>query len=185
MGARLTARSLLKKASELGVTLVAVDGRIKGRGARPDPAFLAELLAHEPEIVALLRQEICTARTVATVATVATVLEATAPALAGIPEHYRQALARFKVQQPISVTRFRHNQAVNAAEMFITRWGRLADKFGWTAGDIFDWPRDGIHGAGLAWWLGAEIVRSLGPEHAVTEQDRVFDRMTRAGWVNP
>jgi hypothetical protein len=57
MGARLTVHSLLKKASDLGVTLVAVDGRIKGRGARPDPAFLAELRVHEPEIVFLLRQE--------------------------------------------------------------------------------------------------------------------------------
>jgi hypothetical protein len=50
----MTAYSILKKAVDLGVKLVAVDGRIKGRGAKPDPAFMAKLRAHEGEIVALL-----------------------------------------------------------------------------------------------------------------------------------
>ena len=47
---------------------------------------------------------------------------------------------------------------------------------GWTI--FFD--RDG-----LAFWLETEIVTALGPEHAVTERDRVFDRITRRTWVNP
>jgi hypothetical protein len=50
----MIAHSLLKKAADRGITLFAVDGRVKGRGAKPDPAFLAELRAHEAEIVALL-----------------------------------------------------------------------------------------------------------------------------------
>jgi TubC N-terminal docking domain len=55
MGARLSRHSLLKKAAELGVELFVADGRIKGRGPKPDPAFVADLRAHEAEIVAFLQ----------------------------------------------------------------------------------------------------------------------------------
>ena len=54
----------------------------------------------------------------------------------------------------------------------------MAAEFGWTLGDIFD--RDG-----LAFWLETEIVTALGPEYAVTESGRAYDRVTRATWVNP
>jgi hypothetical protein len=36
----------------------------------------------------------------------------------------------------------------------------------------------------VVWFLNGEAVRALGPEHAVTEGGRVFDRVTRAEWVN-
>jgi hypothetical protein len=62
--------------------------------------------------------------------------------------------------------------------MFVPEWGELAIEFSWQPDDIFD-------SDGLAFWLGTEIVTALGPEHAVTERDRVFDRITRQTWVNP
>jgi hypothetical protein len=33
--------------------------------------------------------------------------------------------------------------------------------------------------------LETEIVTALGPEHAITERGRAFDRITRRTWVNP
>ena len=60
-------------------------------------------------------------------------------------------------------------------------------EFGWTSDDIFA----AIRGArtGLAWWLavdGTDVIRALGPEHAVTEDgSRIYDRVTRCSWVQP
>jgi hypothetical protein len=79
-------------------------------------------------------------------------------------------VAAFKEARPYGVTRFRHDQACWAAEMFLNECGSLAIAFEWSAGDTFDHPR------GLAYWLGTEIVTALGPGHAVTETGRVFDR---------
>jgi hypothetical protein len=67
--------------------------------------------------------------------------------------------------------------------MFLAEWSSLAVDFEWTAEDIFDPPRAGT--SGLAYWLGCEIVTALGPAHAVTEANRVFDRITRTTWTNP
>lgn len=128
------------------------------------------------------------ARTVSTVATVATQKSirpqfsegddlgmAIAP-VATLPA-YRSALVKFKDHRPHGFTRFRHDQACWAAEMFLIQWGELATEFGWPVDYIF-----GPHG--LAWWLGVEIVTALGPEHAVTEVTRVYDRVTHTDWLN-
>ena len=40
---------------------------------------------------------------------------------------------------------------------FLDQWGKLADSFGWSPGDLFDVPRDGR--SGLAWWLQGENHR--------------------------
>jgi hypothetical protein len=90
---------------------------------------------------------------------------------------FRLELAKFKESRPHGVTRFRHGQACWAAEMFLTEWEELAFEF--------EWPVDDIFGrGGLAMWLGVEIVTALGPEHAVTETNRVYDRVTHADWLN-
>lgn len=96
---------------------------------------------------------------------------------------YRAALAVFKEARPYGVTRFHHDQAYWAAEMFLGEWSGPVIEFEWTAEDMFAPPR--INGSGLAYWLGCEIVTALGPVHAVTEGNRVFDRITRATWINP
>ncbi len=56
-------------------------------------------------------------------------------------------------------------------------WTRLASaaELGWTAGELFDAPRNGGPG-GLVWFCAGEPVRALGPEHAVTTSGRIFER---------
>ncbi|HEV7910733.1 MAG TPA: hypothetical protein VGP28_06540 [Methylocella sp.] len=90
---------------------------------------------------------------------------------------YRTALAEFKQRAARGTTRFRHDQACWAAEMFLNEWQSVAIEFEWTTEDIFGPPRG--TSSGLAYWLGTEIVTALGPEHAVTETNRVFDRVER------
>jgi hypothetical protein len=65
---------------------------------------------------------------------------------------------------------------------FLDQWGKLADSFGWSPGDLFDVPRDGA--MGLAWWLKGRTVTALGPEHAGVGEP-AYDRVTRREWVNP
>ena len=55
------------------------------------------------------------------------------------------------------------------------QWGSRAVEFGWTAGDLFDVPRDGKPG-GLVWFLGGESVQAIGPRRMVTQDGRVFNR---------
>jgi hypothetical protein len=50
----MSAQSVLEKAAAQGIALYVAGGRIRGRGAKPDPAFLAELREHEAELVDLL-----------------------------------------------------------------------------------------------------------------------------------
>jgi hypothetical protein len=131
------------------------DERVSFRGGE------ATLATFAAEIKPALQRPEFTA-TVAPVATVAS---------------YRYALAKFKETRARCVTRFRHDQACWAAEMFLTEWEAMAAEFSWPVADIFD-PR------GLAWWLQTEIVTALGPEHAVTEAGRVYDRVTHMDWAN-
>jgi len=83
--------------------------------------------------------------------------------------------------------KWRKDQACWCAELFLRDWGQLAVEFGWTPDDIFA----SVRGArtGLAWWLavdGTDVIRALGPEHAVTEDgSRIYDRVTRCSWVRP
>jgi hypothetical protein len=93
------------------------------------------------------------------------------------------ALEVFKKTRPHGTTRLRHGQACWAVEMFLSKWSSLAIEFEWMAADIFDPPCS--NRSGLAYWLGTDIVTALGPEHVVTETNRVFDRVTRQTWVNP
>jgi hypothetical protein len=88
---------------------------------------------------------------------------------------YKEVLEQFRKLSAFILSRHRHDQAIWAAEMFLREWGALASEFGWTAEDIFMRPCG--NKSGLAYWLETEIVTALGPEHAVTERDRVFDRL--------
>jgi hypothetical protein len=89
----------------------------------------------------------------------------------------RAGLAAFKKAKPYGATRSRHEQACWVAEMFLNEWESLAIEFQWATGDIFDLPQ--ANRSGLAYWLGTDIVTALGPEHAVTETNRVFDRIAK------
>jgi hypothetical protein len=99
-----------------------------------------------------------------------------------VPERYLDAWARFQLQCPAGVTEQAWRQAIDDAGRFLDQWGKLADSFGWSPGDLFDVPRDGA--MGLAWWLKGRTVSALGPEHAGVGQP-AYDRLTRREWVNP
>ena len=99
-----------------------------------------------------------------------------------VPEPYLDAWARFQLQCPGGVTEQAWRQAIDDAGRFLDQWGKLADSFGWTPGNLFDVPRDGA--MGLAWWLKGRAVTALGPEHAGVGQP-AYDRVTRRELVNP
>ena len=100
-------------------------------------------------------------------------------ASSGVQEPYIDALARLQFQRPMAVSDADWRLAIDAAGRFLEAWG----KFRWTPGNLFDKTHDGKTG-GLIWFLNGEDVRALGPEHGVTLSGRVFDRMTRAEWIN-
>jgi hypothetical protein len=99
-----------------------------------------------------------------------------------VPERYLDAWARFQLQCPGGVTEQTWRQAIDDAGRFLAQWGKLADSFGWSPGDLFDVPRDGA--MGLVWWLKDRAVTALGPEHACVGQP-AYDRVTHREWVNP
>lgn len=102
--------------------------------------------------------------------------ERMAMAVASVPEPFLDAWVRLQCQRPIGVGETVWRQAIDAAGRFLVTWGSLAIEFAWTPADLFDVPRDGRPG-GLAWFLQGEAVRALGPDHAVTTSERVFDRI--------
>jgi hypothetical protein len=99
-----------------------------------------------------------------------------------VPESYLDAWARLQCQKPMRVSDAQWRQAINDAGRFLDQWGKLADSFGWSPGDLFDVPRDGA--MGLAWWLQGKTVNAFGPEHACAG-DAAYDRVTRREWFNP
>jgi hypothetical protein len=99
-------------------------------------------------------------------------------AMDSVPEADLDATARLQLERPAGMDEHRWRLAINDAGLFLDQWASLAIEFRWTVGDLFDVPRDGKLG-GLVWFLNGDSVRSLGPEHAVTESGRVFDRSMR------
>jgi hypothetical protein len=53
----------------------------------------------------------------------------------------------------------------------------LPPKMGVLAEHIFMRPCG--NKSGLAYWLETEIINALGPDHAVTESGRIYDRLTQ------
>ena len=93
-----------------------------------------------------------------------------------VPEPYLDVWARLQCHPPKGAPNEEWRQVIDDAGRFLDQWGSRAVEFGWTPGDLFDVPCDGVQG-GLAWFLEGEDVRSLGPEHAVTRSGRAFDRL--------
>jgi hypothetical protein len=63
-----------------------------------------------------------------------------------VPKRYLAAWGQFQCQCPAGVTEQTWRQAIDDAGRFIAQWGKLADSFGWSPGDLFDVPRDGAMG---------------------------------------
>jgi hypothetical protein len=83
-------------------------------------------------------------------------------AMAGVPEPYLDTWARLQCHPPMGAPNEEWRQAIDDAGRFLDQWGSRAVEFGWTAGDLFDVPRDGKPG-GLVWFLGGESVQAIGP----------------------
>jgi hypothetical protein len=168
----LSALAIIKEAIDCGVSVSLNGDKVTVKAsARPSPELLAKLREHKGEIVALLRKTALSPEPAE-----AEVEYRKGMASGGVPEAYLDAWARLQVQKPETVSDAEWRRAVNDAGLFLDAWGGLALESQWTPGDLFDVPRDGRQG-GLAWFLKSEVVRALGPEHAVTESGRVFDRL--------
>ena len=162
----MSAAALLEKARQTGISLTVVDSKLRLEADDEPPAELVEAIVRQKtEIIALLAGN-----------------DAPNEPIPTAPERYRNAWARFQLRRPAGVTEQAWRQAIDDAGRFLDQWGKLADSFGWSPGDLFDVPRDGA--MGLVWWLKGRTVSALGPEHAGVGQP-AYDRVTRREWVNP
>jgi hypothetical protein len=92
--------------------------------------------------------------------------ERAAMAAGGVPGPYLDTWARLQCQRPFGASDQEWWQVIDDAGRFLDQWGSRAVEFGWTAGDLFDVPRDGKPG-GLVWFLGGESVQAIGPRRMV------------------
>jgi hypothetical protein len=97
-----------------------------------------------------------------------------------VPAVYLDAWARLNHQKPLRMADVEWRLALDDGGRLLDRWGSEAALWGWTAGDLFDVPRDGQEG-GLIWFLAGERVEAFGPDHAVAQSGRVFDRLAISG----
>jgi hypothetical protein len=77
----------------------------------------------------------------------------------------------FQCQCPAAVTEQAWRQAIDDAGRFLAQWGKLADSFGWSPGDLVDVARDGRHGPCLvAQGQDCEHARARIPTHGQSGQ---------------
>ena len=96
------------------------------------------------------------------------------------PAAYRDAFARLLSQRPCGARESDWLRAIDSGAHFLEDWGDLAREFRWTGAELFASPGDGEHG-GLVWFFAGERVRAFGPEHAISESERIFDRIAIKG----
>jgi hypothetical protein len=92
-----------------------------------------------------------------------------------VPAIYLDTWARLNHQKPMRVSEAEWRQMQDDGGRFLDRWGSKAEQWGWTAGDLFEVPREGQRG-GLIWFLVGERVDAFGPEHCRAASGRIFDR---------
>jgi hypothetical protein len=97
-----------------------------------------------------------------------------------IPAIYLDTWARLNHQKPMRVSEAEWYRTVDDGGRFFDAWGSDAADWGWTAGDLFDVPRDGQRG-GLFWFIAGAAVEAFGPDHARLSDGRIFDRGTIGG----
>ena len=167
----MSASAAIKEAADHGIKLWLDGKRLKFAAKSNTPKYLLEKLRiHKAEIVAVL-QEAPPNPEEAQV----WLEERKGMAMGKVPERYLDAWARFQLQCPGGVSEERWHQAIDDAGRFLDQWGKLADCFGWSPGDLFDVPRDGA--IGLAWWLEGRTVSALGPEHACVGQPELCRKL--------
>ena len=92
-----------------------------------------------------------------------------------VPALYLDAWARLNCQKPARVSEAEWRLALDGGGRFLDALGTLAAELRWSAGDVFDVPREGGPG-GLVWRLGGERVEALGPDHARLSDGREVGR---------
>jgi hypothetical protein len=90
--------------------------------------------------------------------------------MGSVPEPYLDAWARLQVQKPMRVSDADWRLAINDAARFLDQWGKLADSFGWTPGDLFDVPHDGAT-RGVVWFIKGELSESKQEERPQPARD--------------
>lgn len=90
-------------------------------------------------------------------------------AAGGVPKIYLDAWAGFQCASSRLVSADAWQQAIQDAGLLLDQWGDCLAQYDWAAVSIFG-PD------GLAWFIAGERVRAVGPDHAITASDRVFDR---------
>ena len=99
--------------------------------------------------------------------------ERAALAADSVPSCYLDAWARLNHQKPARVSEPEWRLALDEGGRFLDAWGAEAATMRWTAGELFDVPRDGRPG-GLVWQLKGERVDALGEDRARLEDGRTI-----------
>jgi hypothetical protein len=90
---------------------------------------------------------------------------------------YLDAWARLNCQKPARVSEAEWRLALDDGGRFLDAWGADAATMKWTAGELFDAPREGRPG-GLVWQLKDERVNALGEDRARLTDGRTIKRRT-------
>jgi hypothetical protein len=91
------------------------------------------------------------------------------------PAPYADTFARLNHQRPITVSDAQWSRALDDAGRFLDDWGAEAAATQWSAGELFDIPREGKPG-GIVWQLKGERVDALGADHVRLSDGRVIAR---------
>ena len=81
-----------------------------------------------------------------------------------------------RIQRPRYIDLTSWQLAVDDAGRFLDAWGSLAVGMNWSAGDLFDAPKEGQPG-GLVWELKGGRVGALGEDHARLSDGRTIERL--------
>jgi hypothetical protein len=91
------------------------------------------------------------------------------------PEPYADSFARLNHQKPMTVSDAQWSRALDDAGRFLDDWGAEAAAMQWSAGELFDIPREGKPG-GILWQLKGDRVEALGADHARLGDERTIER---------
>jgi hypothetical protein len=92
-----------------------------------------------------------------------------------VPVRYLDTWAQLQCQWPLSVADAELRLAINDAGQFLDAWGADAVAMGWSAGALFDVPREGRPG-GLVWQLKRERVEAVDEAGARVGDGRTIRR---------
>jgi hypothetical protein len=92
-----------------------------------------------------------------------------------VPDCYLDAWARLNHQKPVATSNAQWSRALDDAGRFLDDWATEAASMQWSAGELFDRPREGKPG-GILWQLKGDRVEALGADHVRLSDGRVIAR---------